>query len=235
MALLYGLVAVALIWGLVNSFAYANTAALAKAGRVIGGVLALVIAVLLGVRGRIDIALALAGVGAWLLGWGGLRLPDFGGRAQQSPGRISRVRSLLVEMTLDHDTGEMDGIVLAGPWVGRQLNSLDAACLQLLLTECRTDDSEGVRLLEAYLDQRFPRWRQTAQDQEPPKGAQAPSGAMTDAEAYQILGLQPGANLNAIHQAHRRLMKKLHPDQGGSTYLAARVNQARDYLVRQQR
>jgi curved DNA-binding protein CbpA len=58
---------------------------------------------------------------------------------------------------------------------------------------------------------------------------------MTDAEAYQILGLQPGANLNAIHQAHRRLMKKLHPDQGGSTYLAARVSQARDYLVRQQR
>lgn len=70
MALLYGVVAVALIWGLVNSLAYANTAALATAGRVIGGVLALVIAVLLGVRGRIDIALALAGVGAWLLGWG---------------------------------------------------------------------------------------------------------------------------------------------------------------------
>jgi hypothetical protein len=235
MAVLYGVLAVALIWALVTAFASANTAVLAKASRVTGGVLALGAAVLLGLRGRIDMALALAGAGAWLLGWSGLTLPGFGGRRQQSPDQSSRVRSLRVEMTLDHDTGEMDGVVLAGARAGRHLSSLDEVGLQFLLRECRMDDPEGVRLIEAYLDRRFPHWRQTAQDQEPTPEAPARSGVMTDAEAYQILGLEPGAGLDVIHQAHRRLMKGLHPDQGGSTYLAARVNQARDHLLRQQR
>ena len=94
-------------------------------------------------------------------------------------------------------------------------------------------DAESVALLESYLDRRFPVWRQNAQgDTAGGQRRAAASGKMTDEEAYQILGLQPGAGRDDISRAHRALMKKLHPDQGGSTYLAARVNEAKDTLLR---
>ncbi|HMI10620.1 MAG TPA: DnaJ domain-containing protein, partial [Bradyrhizobium sp.] len=87
--------------------------------------------------------------------------------------------------------------------------------------------------LESYLDRRFPAWRQDAQSDGAGRQRRAESGGkMTNEEAYQILGLQPGASRDDIGRAHRALMKKLHPDQGGSTYLAARVNEAKDTLLR---
>jgi hypothetical protein len=73
---------------------------------------------------------------------------------------------------------------------------------------------------EAHADPRFARGR-----------APARPGVMTEEEAYQILGLHPGASLEEVGRAHRALMKKVHPDQGGTTELAARVNAAKDVLA----
>jgi hypothetical protein len=133
-------------------------------------------------------------------------------------------------MRLDHDSGDLSGQVVAGPYAGRALGEFD---LPQLIAMISGFDAESVSLLESYLDRRFPAWRQDAQGN--PAGGQrraAASGKMTEEEAYQILGLQPGAGRDEIGRAHRGLMKKLHPDQGGSTYLAARVNEAKDTLLR---
>jgi DnaJ-domain-containing protein 1 len=136
-------------------------------------------------------------------------------------------------MTLDHDSGELTGQILAGPNAGHALDEFDLAQLMAMMTAF---DAESCALLESYLDRRFPAWRQDADG----NGAggqsrQATGGKMTAEEAYQILGVQPGAGRDEISRAHRALMKKLHPDQGGSTYLAARVNEAKDILLRTHR
>jgi DnaJ-domain-containing protein 1 len=133
-------------------------------------------------------------------------------------------------MRLDHDTGELSGQIVDGPNAGRSLAEFD---LPQLIAMIAAFDAESVALLESYLDRRFPAWRQNAQgDTAGGQRRTAASGKMTDEEAYQILGLQPGAGRDDISRAHRALMKKLHPDQGGSTYLAARVNEAKDTLLR---
>ncbi|WP_052954867.1 DnaJ domain-containing protein [Microvirga vignae] len=234
--LLYGIAAVAVLWWFLSNFAHANPATLAKVLKIIGGIVAFGVAGLLAVRGRIDLALLIGSLGAWLLGWSRLNLPSFGSRTQRASGSISRVRSRLLEMTLDHDTGAIEGCVLAGAFAGRQLASLDTVRLRDLLRECHAGDPDGVRLLEAYLDRRFPHWREgtredTRHEEQPRSDRQSASNVMTPEEAYQILNLRPGATPDEIRQAHRTLMKKLHPDQGGSTYLAARVNQAKDILL----
>ncbi len=234
--LMYGAAAVFAVWWLSKVFARANTTAIARGVKVVGGVLALGAAALLGLRGRLDMALLLASLAAWLLGWSVFRLPGFGRSATPSPGRISRVRSAMIEMELDHDTGAMDGAVLAGAFAGRRLNQLDEAALKHLYEACRDSDPDGVRLLEAYLDRRFAGWREDAQAHGHARsGGEAQAGAMSEQEAYQILGLQPGADADEIRRAHRSLMKKLHPDQGGSTYLATRVNQAKEVLLARHR
>jgi hypothetical protein len=236
MSLIYGIVVLALLWWLSQKFAAANTAALARALKVTGGILAIGGAVAMGARGRIDMAILLGGLGAWLFGWSALQWPFVGTRTRATPGAVSRVRSAMIEMELSHDTGALAGTVLAGTLAGRRLDDLDETALSALHRECAASDPDGVRLLEAYLDRRFPGWREHAErheDARPGRGAKP--AAMTQEEAYQVLGLEPGAGLEQIRAAHRSLMKKLHPDQGGSTYLAARVNQAKDILVNRHR
>ena len=235
--LLYGIAAALLVWWLSKLFAQANPVAMARGLKLAGGVASLAGAGLMLVRGRVDMAMLLGGVAAWLFGWSGYRFPSFAGaRTSRTPGAVSRVRSAMIEMELDHDSGTMDGTVLAGALAGRRLESLDETALMTLYEGCRRQDPDGVRLLEAYLDRRFAGWRQDAHaDTDPGPRGQARPGAMTEQEAYQILGLEPGAGADDVRRAHRALMKKLHPDQGGSTYLAARVNEAKEILLSQHR
>ena len=115
---------------------------------------------------------------------------------------------------------------------GRDLDALSQADLFALIGELQSADPDGLALAEAYLDRRLPGWREHAQrDGHGGRRRAAGECPVTEDEAYQILGLQPGASLDEIRKAHRTLMKKLHPDQGGTAYLAARVNEAREVLV----
>jgi hypothetical protein len=236
--LIAGAVAVIVLYMLLQMFRAANPAVLARAIKIAGGVVALAVAAFTGVKGELAVAIPLGIFGAGLLGWSPFGMPNFpniagmfgGAGAQRSPGQTSRVRSQFLDMTLDHDSGELDGEILAGPYAGRHLGEFD---LPQLTAMAASFDAESVALLESYLDRRFPAWRQDAQgDAAGRQSRPAASGKMTDEEAYQILGLQPGAGRDEIGRAHRALMKKLHPDQGGSTYLAARVNEAKEVLLR---
>jgi hypothetical protein len=235
--LIAGVVAVVLLYALLQMFRAANPAVLARTIKIGGGVVALAVAAFTGIKGELAVAIPLGIFGAGLLGWspfgssgfsniGGL----FGGGMQRSAGQSSNVRSQFLDMSLDHDSGELSGEILAGPHAGHSLGEFDLAQLVAMMPSF---DAESVSLLESYLDRRFPAWRQDAQSDGAGGQRRAASGGkMTEEEAYQILGLQPGASRDDIGRAHRALMKKLHPDQGGSTYLAARVNEAKDTLLR---
>ncbi len=149
----------------------------------------------------------------------------------QSPGATSNVRSAALEMILDHDTGEMEGVVLAGAYEGQSLGNLNESDLISLLTELRSDE-ESVLLLQAYLDRRMPGWRENTDGDFGTGQVGSPgSSAMGKQEAYEILGLDPGAGTAEIRKAHRRLMKGMHPDSGGSTFLAAKINEAKEVLL----
>jgi hypothetical protein len=236
--LIAGVVAVVVLYTLLQMFRAANPAVLARALKIVGGVVALAVAAFTGLRGELAVAIPIGIFGAGLLGWSPFGTPTFGSigglfsgaGTPRSAGQTSQVRSQFLEMMLDHDSGAIAGRIVSGPNAGRQLDEFDLPQLIAMTPEF---DVESVALLESYLDRRFPAWRQHAQgDAAGGQRRAATRSKMTDEEAYQILGLQPGAGRDDIARAHRALMKKLHPDQGGSTYLAARVNEAKDTLLR---
>ncbi len=230
--LLAGIIVFALLYFLLQAVKKADPKALARLIRNGGGVLVLAAAAFIGFRGQLAVAIPLGMFGAGLLGWSPLAASGFrnwGGWGGRSSGRVSAVRSSFLDMTLDHDTGALSGRIIAGTHAGRSLDEFDLPQLAQLMT---TFDAESCALLESYLDRRFPAWRQHAQGNAAGRERGATSnGKMSRDEAYQILGLQPGASPDEISRAHRALMKKLHPDQGGSTYLAARINEAKDTLL----
>ncbi len=201
----------------------------------IGGVMTL--------AGRWGLGLPLVAGGLSAISLGRIGPIDLGGR-ERSPGTGSRVRARFVHMKLDHDTGTLSGEVTSGTYAGRSLDTLDRNELLSLLEEV-SSDGESLALIEAYLDRRIPGWRDDFEGDAAAAGGAgagggtgggtAGAGPMTRQQAYEILGLAQGASKAEIRSAHRRLMKKVHPDQGGSTFLAAKINEAKDLLLSKQR
>lgn len=206
-------------------FVNSSAAAIANSVRLIGPLLLVIAGLTLTYFGR-------AGAGLPLLMVGGVMLAR-NRSVLTSPGSTqkSTVRSAWLEMQLDHETGDLDGEVLTGSHEGKKLSTMDKDTLIDLYGDL-SGDSESAALMEAYLDRRAPGWRETTHTNgDRVAGEPSRSGPMTKEEAYQVLGLSPGAGPKEIVSAHRRLMKAVHPDSGGSTFLAARINEAKDTLL----
>ena len=224
-SLFFLIAAVAGIILLVRAFMTVPPATLAHYIRNGGGYFLLLAAVGLALLRQFALALPLAFFGFAVLKRGGF------GSAKPTGGGTSSVQSAGLDMRLDHDTGEMDGQVLAGRHEGAMLSDLDLGRLLEVAYDFR-DDPESLRLLEGYLDRTFPGWREDVEDDADRRAGSPPgAGTMSKKEAYNILGLEPGAGDAEIRKAHRRLMKQVHPDHGGSAALAARINEAKDTLL----
>ncbi len=224
--LLAGLLVAAL---LLLAFIHLRPAALAAAIRVVGPVL-------IGVCGVVAVALGRAGLGAALiaaaLGWAGFTLLSHK-KPKPKPAERQRamVRTAALEMELDQETGKLEGMVLAGRNEGKWLGKMGLSELLGLYRELAAD-AETRQLLEAYLDSRFPVWRKNAKTNVGGGLRGAPgSGPMTKEEAYKVLGLEAGAAAADVREAHRRLMQRLNPDVGRSSFLAARIDEAKNVLL----
>jgi DnaJ-like protein len=146
-------------------------------------------------------------------------------------GQTSQVDTVVLRMTLDVDSGDMDGVVLEGPHMGRHLHDMSLDQLRDVLHHCRARDEESTRVMLAYLERHHPDdWAQDDSEDSDPKNRQS-SASMTKEEALEILGLSHGASVAEIKVAYHRLIAQVHPDKGGSDYLAAKINQAKDILL----
>jgi len=218
-----------------RQIALADPRRLASVVRKTGGIAALAAAGFLLVRGALPLAIPLAVFGLALMGRGNL-LGVGGpfGSARKTPGQKSDIRTERLAMALDHDSGQMDGKCLSGRFAGRTLSTLSDREVMELLDELHQDGAPEAALMEAYLDWRLPGWRDegSASAERARAGrARAHANRMSAEEARAVLGIAPDASEEDIRQAHRKLMMKMHPDQGGSTYLAARINEAKEVLL----
>jgi DnaJ domain len=217
----------------------ANPARVAAVLRQAGGVASLVAMLLAFLRGPLGLALGLLAFVLWF--FAGRRLPDLSAfvRARPDGGGASEAASAWLAMRVDHATGAISGTVLRGRFAGRGLDDMSEPECVALYRDCAAADPRGVRYLDVYLDRRFPGWRQAfdadARDRSGGQGPAARRRGMSEQEAYQVLGIEQGASPDDIGRAHRTLMKKCHPDHGGTADQAARVNEARDVLLRRHR
>jgi hypothetical protein len=187
------------------------------------------VAGLFAMRGAMQIAVPVFLFGLGLAGKGSAFPNGFKWGKNKSPGQKSRVATSLLAMELDHDSGTMDGDVLSGPCKGRRLSSLAQDEMIAFHGLCKQAGDQSLPLYEAWLDRAQPEWR--AAWGGGARSATTGGGVMTREEAYAVLGLKSGATPDEIKIAHKRLMKDFHPDKGGSDYLAAKINAAKDVLL----
>jgi hypothetical protein len=212
------LIAAVVLFGgywLLRKFAYATPQGAQSLMRKLGGVALMGVGGLFALRGAMAVAAPLFLFGLGLFGF------DAAGKWNRKPtGRKSKVASAFLEMELDHDSGAMDGTVIQGALKSRRLSTLSDGELRQLHAQC-AGDGQSLSLLEAWLDRNRNGWRK----------ARAAASTMSRDEAFAVLGLKPGASADDIRAAHKRLMKEFHPDRGGSDYLAAKINAAKDLLL----
>lgn len=194
---------------------------------VVGGAAALLAIALVLVR-RYDIALFVGAAAVSILRRGRIGPYSFETGPDLGSSNVSRVRSQYFVMELDHDTGAVTGTVRAGQFAGADLMDLDEFHTRALIEEV-SGDADSISLLESWLDANRAGWREYFAEQDAPRTEEE---ADPIAEAYAVLGLEPGATDDEIRAAHRELMKGVHPDHGGSSYLASKINEARDRLLR---
>ena len=229
MNFILGLVIVVGGWYLIRSFANAQPAQVRGLIRKAGGIAVIAFAGLLTMRGEVNIAIPLFMLGLGLMGQQAM-FPNGMPWQRKTPGQASKVSTSLIAMQLDHDTGRMEGEVLAGAYKGRKLSSLTLPEAQALHAQCAAATDQSRALFEAWIERSHPEWRahwSNGAGRTPATTSQK----MTRAEALAILGLKDGATPDDIRAAHRRLMKTAHPDLGGSDYLAAKINEAKEFLL----
>ena len=225
------LAAVALLWFLLSRTRTAKRLIRGVGPKVPAKALAIVLvvaAMLVLARGNIWAALCLFGLSLWQLGQAARQMDPTPPRPA-----TSRVRSRLIEMECEFATDRMWGCVSAGAYAGANLDALTLEQCTELYAICRRSDPDGTRLLDPYLNRRFPGWRPAADGDDDAGERRARfTSRMSEDEAYQVLGLRRGASRDDIVRSHRSAMKKWHPDQGGTADLAARANEAKEVLLR---
>jgi DnaJ domain len=226
------LIAIAIVFGglwLIRKAARTPQTAMPGFMQKVAGVGIMGFAGLLALRGAMQIAVPVFLFGLGLAGKGQAFPNGFGFGKNKSSGQKSRVATSLLAMELDHDSGSMDGEVLVGTFKGKRLSALSQQDLIVFHGVCKSASDQSLPLYEAWLDRAQPEWRESwgGQRRSDPAG----NGAMSREEALAILGLKPGATTDDIKTAHKRLMKDFHPDKGGSDYLAAKINAAKDLLL----
>ena len=214
-----------------NFFVRAQPSVVAAAIKRLGAYAVIALGGVLLLRGQFFLSIMLLLSGIYLVAKSG-DLRGLAGSADRAAGQKSRVKTRNLAMELDHDTGQMDGDVLTGEHAGEKLSELDFHQLLNVYYECVADGPQSASLMEAYLDRHHPEWRET-EDVSPrsDEQARAAGSVMTRDEALDILGLPGSASEDEIRAAHRALMKQFHPDHGGSSYLASKINQAKDLLL----
>lgn len=229
MNFILGLVIVVGGWYLIKSFANAQPAQVRGLIRKLGGVAVLVFAGFMMLKGEINVAIPLFMLGLGLMGQQAM-FPNGMPWQRKTPGQASKVSTSIIAMQLDHDSGRMEGEVLAGAYKGRKLSSLTLAEAQALHAQCAAAPDQSRALFEAWIERTHPDWR-SQWNSSAGRAPAASSTKMTRAEALAILGLKEGASPDDVRAAHRRLMKTAHPDLGGSDYLAAKINEAKEFLL----